>query len=165
MSDKLEPSTGKEGLLGRAMVVASLVRDIGVILGVPVLLTIGVKLYDLQTKALEDQIKANEAQIKSVEAQNSLLKETQYDRALALLKSQKEVFLMERNSLEKQIADLQTPKRQVEEINTEQRLIEAAAIKELTAKLSEVEEGVNSADKLIKLWKPRSAPMAPDARP
>src|SRR4051812_11474442 len=58
MSDKPALSPEKEGRLARVMGVASLVRDIGVILGFPVLLTIGVKLYDLRTKGLEAQIKA-----------------------------------------------------------------------------------------------------------
>src|SRR3954453_5467092 len=94
MSDKPALSPEKEGRLARVMGIASLVRDIGVILGFPVLLTIGVKLYDLQTKGLEAQIKANEVQLKAVEAQDSLLKETQYNRALALLKSQKDLALV-----------------------------------------------------------------------
>jgi hypothetical protein len=83
---------------------ATLIRDVGVILGVPVLIGIGVKLYELQHKAAEAQIKANEAQIKAiesqvkvVEAQNAALKDTQYDKALALLKSQEELFNRERS--------------------------------------------------------------------
>jgi hypothetical protein len=35
-----------------------------------------------------------------------MLKETQYDRALSLLKSQKELFEDERKSLDKKIAEL-----------------------------------------------------------
>jgi chromosome segregation ATPase len=81
--------------------IAALVRDVGVILGIPVVLTVGIKLYDLQTKALE-------AQMKAVEAQNEVLKQTQYDRALAMIKSQRELFENERASLEKQVANLST---------------------------------------------------------
>ncbi len=44
--------------------------------------------------------------MKAVEAQNEVLKLTQYDRALAMMKAQKELFDNERASLEKRIADL-----------------------------------------------------------
>jgi len=90
-----------EPVLNRVSSIAALVRDVGVILGIPVVLTVGIKLYDLQTKALE-------AQMKAVEAQNEVLKQTQYDRALTMIKSQRELFDNERASLEKQIADLST---------------------------------------------------------
>ncbi|KRR08471.1 hypothetical protein CQ12_40300 [Bradyrhizobium jicamae] len=62
-------------------------------------LTVGIKLCDLQTKALESQLKA-------VEAQNEVLNQTQYDRALSMINSQRELFDKERVSLEKQVADL-----------------------------------------------------------
>jgi len=88
-----------EPVLNRVSSIAALVRDVGVIIGIPVVLTVGIKLYDLQTKALE-------AQMKAVEAQNEVLKQTQYDRALAMIKSQRELFDNERVSLEKRIADL-----------------------------------------------------------
>lgn len=48
---------------------ASLIRDVGVIIGVPVLIGVGMKLYELQHRAAEAQIKANESQIKMLEAQ------------------------------------------------------------------------------------------------
>ena len=44
---------------------AELVRDVGLIIGVPVLITIGVKLYGQQIEVLKSR--------------NELLKETQYD--------------------------------------------------------------------------------------
>ncbi len=90
-----------EPVLSKVSSIAALVRDVGVILGIPVVLTVGIKLYDLQTKALE-------AQMKAVEAQNEVLKQTQYDRALAMIKSQRELFENERASLQKQLADLGT---------------------------------------------------------
>jgi chromosome segregation ATPase len=90
-----------EPVLSRVSSIAALVRDVGVILGIPVVLTVGIKLYDLQTKALE-------AQMKAVEAQNEVLKQTQYDRALAMIKSQRELFENERASLEKQVINLST---------------------------------------------------------
>jgi chromosome segregation ATPase len=116
MADEAEGNgspTSKESMLGRVTSIVALVRDVGVILGIPAVLAVGLQLYDLHTKALEAQVKAAEAQVKigesqvkALEAQNDLLKLTQYDRALSLLKSQRELFENERNSLEKQIADL-----------------------------------------------------------
>jgi hypothetical protein len=70
-----------------------LIRDIGLIVGVPTLIVVGAKLYSQQIEALK--------------ARNELLRETQYDRAVSLLESQKKVFFLERESLEKQIADLE----------------------------------------------------------
>jgi chromosome segregation ATPase len=103
----IAPVTGLPAdFLGRVAWIAALVRDLGVILGIPAVLAVGLKLYDLQTKALEAQVKATESQVKAVEAQNALLKETQYDRAISLLKSQKELFENERSSLEQQVAGL-----------------------------------------------------------
>jgi len=90
-----------EPALSKVSSIAALVRDVGVILGIPVVLTVGIKLYDLQTKALE-------AQMKAVQAQNEVLKQTQYDRALAMIKSQRELFENERVSLEKQVTNLST---------------------------------------------------------
>lgn len=99
-----------ETVLSRVSSIAALVRDVGVILGIPVVLTVGIRLYDLQTKALE-------AQMKAIEAQNEVLKQTQYDRALSMIKSQKELFDNERASLERKIGDLSTSgKDQTEEI-------------------------------------------------
>jgi hypothetical protein len=94
-------------MLTQVKTYASIIRDMGVILGVPAVVTVGVNLYDLQSKALEQQVKSNEAQIKALEAQNTVLKETQFDRALALIKSQKEVYEIEKRNLEKHIADAQ----------------------------------------------------------
>jgi hypothetical protein len=104
-------SAGKDSLLNRVTSIAALVRDVGVIVGIPVVLTVGMKLYDLQTKGLE-------AQMRGVEAQNEVLKLTQYDRALAMMKAQKEIFENERVSLEMRIAELSSGgKQQVDEIN------------------------------------------------
>jgi hypothetical protein len=72
--------------------IVSFVRDIALLLGVPALIVVGIRLYDLQIKALE-------AQVKAVEAQNNLLRETQYDRALSIIKAQKDVYPIERDTL------------------------------------------------------------------
>jgi hypothetical protein len=99
--------------LTRIKDIAGLVRDIGVIVGVPTIITVGVSLYDLQAKSFEQQVKANEAQIKAteaqvkvLEAQNSGLKEIQFDRAAQLIKGQKEVYEAEHETLLKQISEL-----------------------------------------------------------
>jgi hypothetical protein len=104
---------------------ASFGRDIGLVLGIPVLIMVGGRLYDLQIKANESQIKANEAQIKSMEsqanflkeayeeriktleAQNATMKETQYDRSLAQIKSQEEIFKRERDQYSQKIIQLE----------------------------------------------------------
>jgi len=108
-------SYGVARMFERTKDIAGIVRDIGVIVGVPVIITVGIFLYDLQSKALEQQakaleqqVKSNEAQIKTLEAQNNLLKETQYDRALVIIKSQKEVYEIDRARLENEIAVLRT---------------------------------------------------------
>jgi hypothetical protein len=80
-------------MLTQVKTYASLVRDIGMILGVPAVVTVGINLYDLQFKALEQQTKPNEAQIKTLEAQNTFLKETKFDRALTMIKESERGFM------------------------------------------------------------------------
>jgi hypothetical protein len=126
---------------GRARALAALIRDIGVIIGIPVVISVGMKLYDLQSKALEAQVKANEAQIKSLEAQNDLLKQTQYDRALSLLEGQKKVFQIERDILEHQIADLQ---------KNGQAQVKAAALRKRSEELdAEIEQLRKQIDTIV----------------
>lgn len=116
---------------------AGVIRDIGMIIGVPTIIVVGLRLYDIQSKALEAQVRANESQIKAVEAQNALLRETQYDRALALIEGQKKVFQIERETLERQIATLQTKeKTSVEVVALEQKL------RDITAKISNFDNSI-----------------------
>jgi hypothetical protein len=75
--------------MNEIMLWVSFVRDLGLIVGVPVLIGVGMKLYTQQIELLK--------------ARNELLKETQYDRAVTLLKSQKETFLIERSDLENKL--------------------------------------------------------------
>jgi hypothetical protein len=93
-------------MLERVKDITSLVRDIGVIVGVPTIITVGMSLYDIQSKALDRQVKANEAQIRALESQNNVLRETQFDRALTIIKSQRETYDLERVDLEKKINNL-----------------------------------------------------------
>jgi hypothetical protein len=99
----------------------SLVRDVGLALGVPALIAVGVWLHHAQIGATEAQVKASEAQtklaeaqnsalqsvleaqVKAVEAQNTALKETQYDRALALINAQRTLFDQERAEAKRQL--------------------------------------------------------------
>src|SRR5262249_11575604 len=53
------------------------------------------------------QIAAVKAHNEVLEAQNNFLKETQYDRAATLLVSQKKVYELEREQLQRQIAALE----------------------------------------------------------
>lgn len=105
-----------------AMQWVGLIRDIGLILGVPTLIAIGVKLYDRQIEVLK--------------ARNEFLKETQYDRAVSLLESQKKVFLLERETLETKIKDLDHSGSQKDE-----------SLAELQAQVSEVSDRINSLDR------------------
>ena len=50
---------------------ATIIRDVGLIIGIPTIIVVGMKMYGLQLDALKHQ--------------NALLKETQYDRALSAL--------------------------------------------------------------------------------
>ncbi len=61
------------------------VRDIGLIIGVPALIVIGAGLYERQIDALK--------------AENKLLQKTQYDRAWVQIESQKKLFENEREML------------------------------------------------------------------
>jgi SMC interacting uncharacterized protein involved in chromosome segregation len=79
---------------------AKLIRDLGLIIGVPILIAIGVNLHDQQTAALKAQ---NEA----LAAQNALLKETSYDRALDIIEAQKKLSERERTNYESEIQTLQ----------------------------------------------------------
>jgi hypothetical protein len=71
---------------------AKFIRDIILIICVPIMIVFGMKLYNKQIEVLNTRI--------------DLLKETQYDRALSLIKSQKELHKMETEKLEDKIATL-----------------------------------------------------------
>lgn len=61
---------------------AKLLRDIGIILGVPILILVASNLYSAQINVLKEQ--------------NELLKHTQYDKALALIEAQKKLIAHEK---------------------------------------------------------------------
>jgi hypothetical protein len=87
-------------MLERVKEIAGLLRDLGVIIGVPAIVAVSLSLYDLQEKA-------NEAQIKALEAQNSVLKETQFDRAFALMDAQKKAYDLDRANTAREIGQLE----------------------------------------------------------
>jgi predicted RNase H-like nuclease (RuvC/YqgF family) len=90
---------------------AKLLRDVGLILGVPTVIIIGSSLFREETQALK-------AHSEALKAQNDVLKETQYDRAFALIDSEKKLFLVEREELEKEIRGLrESGGEKVNEIN------------------------------------------------
>ena len=68
-------------------------RDIGLIIGVPTIIIIGIGLYERQIDVLK--------------AENELLKKSQYDRAWALIDSQKKIFENERDLLVSKIANVE----------------------------------------------------------
>jgi competence protein ComGC len=88
-------------MLKRVKEIASLLRDLGVILGVPALVGIGLNINDLQNKAHDRQIKA-------LEAQNSVLRETQFDRAVALIEAQKKAYDLDRANTANELNQLKT---------------------------------------------------------
>jgi chromosome segregation ATPase len=82
--------------------IAGFIRDVGIItgvfIGIPFVVAVGLKLYDIQLKsveaqqkAFEQQVKANEAQIKTLETQNSVLKET-HEAQIKTLETQNSVL-------------------------------------------------------------------------
>lgn len=75
---------------------AALVRDIGVILGVPALVFIAIQLYGFQLQGMQ-------AQITALKEQNETLKERQYDRASTIIKAQKDLSETELDLIEKSI--------------------------------------------------------------
>jgi uncharacterized protein HemX len=82
-------------MLERVKEIAGLLRDLGVIIGVATIVAVGLSFYDLQHKA-------NEAQVKALEAQNSILKETQFDRV-----AQKKAYEIERANTAREISQLE----------------------------------------------------------
>jgi competence protein ComGC len=69
-------------------------------------------------------VKAAESQVQILQQQNALLKETQYDHALSLIEGQKKVFEIERETLQKQIADLRAAGNKQEEADVKARIID-----------------------------------------
>jgi hypothetical protein len=86
--------------LSRIQAWVRLVRDLGVIIGIPIVIVVGLRLYEVQ-------VAADAATIHSLEAENNVLRETQFDHALSLIKSQTDAFSIERQGLMKQISALQ----------------------------------------------------------
>ena len=110
MSDDRIPAPDIDRL-DRARAWTGLVRDLGVIVGVPAIITVGVQLYELQGRASEAQLKASEAQLRVIEsqvkvvnAQNTALRDTQDDKALALITSQKALFDQERADMARRLS-------------------------------------------------------------
>jgi len=75
---------------------ARFLRDIGIILGFPTVILVGIHLYKSHIKALK-------AEINTLERNMDFLRETQYPRAMDLLKGQKECFEMEREHIVEKI--------------------------------------------------------------
>jgi hypothetical protein len=105
-----------------------LIRDVGLILGIPVLIGVGMQLYTQQIEILK--------------ARTELLKETQYDRALSIIKSQRELHELERQSLEKSIQKTEGTLSK----NTEALAEREKEIAILRARLTKVTETIGSLD-------------------
>ena len=84
-----------------------LVRDLGVIIGVPILILVGKGLYDRQIEVLksqadsikiqyEKQSDALKSENEAIKAQIKIYEINQYDKASSIIESQKKLFLQER---------------------------------------------------------------------
>ena len=107
---------------------ASLIRDIGLIIGAPVLIGIGVSIYKMEVEALK-------ARSEALEAQNSFLRETQYDRAAALLEGQKKVY-------EIQLEELKNERDRSKEGGAASE----GRVKQLEAQLTEIQAKIQAVD-------------------
>lgn len=127
---------------------ASFIRDIGVILGVPIIIGSGYKLYKYHIGIIKAQVDAlktsndvlkemQEKQINTLEAENKLLKETQYDKALAIIEAQKRLHQMERDKLEQEISQLISEKSELEKVNRKIARVYTST-DEAIAKLAEI---------------------------
>ncbi|AZV93927.1 hypothetical protein CBF45_09495 [Bordetella sp. J329] len=83
-------------MIGRVQKAAAVLRDIGVIIGVPGIFYFGSQIYGLQQQSIQAQIGALKEQIE-------ILKERQYDRVATVLKAQKEVSEAELDLIQRSI--------------------------------------------------------------
>jgi hypothetical protein len=89
---------------------AALLRDVGVILGIPSILYIAIQLYGFQLQGMQ-------AQITALKEQNETLRERQYDRAATIIKSQKELSEIELDTIEKSISLVGDKKVNIRDLN------------------------------------------------
>ncbi|MEJ2622947.1 MAG: hypothetical protein P8163_22775 [Candidatus Thiodiazotropha sp.] len=89
---------------------AALLRDIGMILGVPSILYIAIQLYGFQLQGMQ-------AQISALKEQNETLRERQYDRAATIIKSQKILSEIELDMIEKSISLVGDKKVNIRDFN------------------------------------------------
>lgn len=108
---------------------AELVRDVGLILGIPVVIGVAMKLYVQQIKILKERAE--------------LLKETQYDRALSVIKSQRQLYELERQSLNASIEELESSLSKSTEALSEKE----NETTRLRDRLEEVTETIGSLDR------------------
>ena len=80
--------------------------------------------------------------MEAVKAQNEVLKQTQYDRALAMIKSQRELFDNERTSLQKRLADLDT--------SDKDKSVEIAQLQKRIAELDVFKRRVDAQDDVLR---------------
>ncbi len=101
----------------KALQAAKVVRNIGIVIGVPVLILIGSHLYQSIIESLEKKI--------------LLLQETQYSNALSQIKSQRELHQIELESFARRMKTLEEI-GQIFDVTRERiRQIEAKALRKL----------------------------------
>jgi len=91
---------------------ASVLRDFILILGTPTLIYVALKLYKLQISSLKQQIE-------TLREENRVLQHTQYDKALNLLQSQRDLFEAEREASEDRMQKLEARAGEQEKVLNE----------------------------------------------
>ena len=113
-----------------------LIRDVGIILGIPVIISVGLSLHNQQIDALKAQLEFAES--------------TRYDKAASILEGQEKVFAKEKAIIKKEISDLSDEKRALasrclalEEELKNNRIVEIAALGFFQFILNEANAGPN----------------------
>lgn len=89
-----------KSLLSNIEQLAGIIRDFGLIIGLPIFFTIIVKLYKHQISILKQQIDV-------LKQENEVLKSMQYDQALQKIKALRELYEEEIKDREERIGELQ----------------------------------------------------------
>lgn len=98
-------------MIGKIKATAALIREIGVIVGLPALIYVAFQMHELQQES-------HQAQVASLEAQIEILKEQQYPRAAAAFNSQREMSENELDLIERSIDLIGGKKIDIREFNS-----------------------------------------------
>jgi hypothetical protein len=118
-----------------------IIRDASLILGIPYLIVLQRELNNQQVASLKA---INESQVSQIQ----LLRETQYDRALSLLKSQKEVYEIELGMFSNKLQVLQT--------SVSATSNQVLQLREIIAKKEQIIEAFNTTQSALQNWRDQS---------